>query len=86
MTLISSVRAAGAQKSESGISSLPSDQLHSWMREHSVATVFSTQSVQMASEVHVPSVDLTAAGWQNSLEKSGVSTGAVTGVVTTLFP
>jgi hypothetical protein len=85
MTLISSVRDSGAQKSESGINSLPSDQLHSGVREHSVATCFSTQSFQMASDVHVPSEFLTLAGWQNSLEKSGISTG-LTGVVTSFFP
>jgi hypothetical protein len=67
------VRSIGAQKSFSGINSLPSDQLHPL----TVAQVLASfESRQVDQTLSVTSL-LTTAGWQKSVENNGFGSGVV---------
>jgi len=71
--LTSSVRAAGAQKFESGIKDIPL--LHTQLSVHSVAT-FGKHAAKSPSAVALSILT----GWQNSFVKSGVGPAGFVGM------
>lgn len=75
MTVESSVRSAGAQKSRSGIKSVP------LLHMHFPSQVVAVLVMQSAKSFSVREVPTTGAGWQNSLVKSGVSAAGVFGLL-----